>query len=99
MLRRWHHGHSLGAGVLGGLLLAGHPWTVAVAAFLAGLAVGRFLALGAWAAAALRDRVLTAKRDRRLSTPAAVSPWHDGPQRGPRPYNYASDQGGLPDGY
>jgi hypothetical protein len=39
MLRRLNHGHSLGAGVLVGLLLSYRPWIV----FAAGLAVGILL--------------------------------------------------------
>lgn len=40
MISRWHTGHSLGAGVLGGLLLASHTVTLMSAAFTAGLTVG-----------------------------------------------------------
>jgi hypothetical protein len=42
MFRRWGTGHNLGAGVLGGLLLSHHAWTVALIAFTLGLAVGSF---------------------------------------------------------
>lgn len=42
IFRRWEHGHSLGAGVLGGLLLAQHTWTIAVLAFAGGLVAGSF---------------------------------------------------------
>jgi len=57
----WHTGHSLGAGVVGGLLLSGHAWTVALLAFVLGVTVGlcwRLLARGgdALRAFALRDR-------------------------------------------
>lgn len=38
---RWHHGHSLLAGLLFGLLLTHHVWTVAALAFLAGTFTGR----------------------------------------------------------
>lgn len=40
MIARWHTGHSLGAGVLGGLLLASHTVTLISVAFAAGVAVG-----------------------------------------------------------
>lgn len=38
---KWHHGHSIGTGVAVGLLLSQHGWTIAVLAFVGGLAVGR----------------------------------------------------------
>jgi hypothetical protein len=49
MRHPWGTGHSLGAGVLGGLLLASHVWTIAVVAFVLGVTVGlgwRLLAAG-----------------------------------------------------
>jgi hypothetical protein len=39
-VRDWGHGHSLGAGALGGLLLASHTWTVGMIMFSVGIAVG-----------------------------------------------------------
>lgn len=60
IFRRWEHGHSLAAGVLGGLLLATHVWTVAALAFGLGLAAG--LALHALYQAG----ALLAERRRRL---------------------------------
>lgn len=50
MFREWSHGHSLLAGVFGGLLLVSHVWTVAVLAYAAGLLCG-LLGHLAWAAA------------------------------------------------
>lgn len=99
MFRRWHTGHSLAAGVLGGLLLSQHAWTVAVIAFVLGLVAGSALHLTRWAAAALREKVMHARRDRKLSKPRPVAaPW-DTPPAAARPYNRVTDQGGLPDGY
>jgi hypothetical protein len=47
-MTRWHHGHSLGAGLLGGLLVAGHdPWLLIAAGFLAG-AGATLAAIGGW---------------------------------------------------
>lgn len=42
IFRRWSHGHNIGTGVLGGLLLSEHGWTVAVLAFTLGLVAGSF---------------------------------------------------------
>lgn len=39
MFRRYHHGHSVGLGVLVGLLLTEHPYTLAAVAFTLGAAV------------------------------------------------------------
>ena len=37
MIRRWHHGHSLGAGLAGGLALATYRvWLLLAAAFVLG---------------------------------------------------------------
>jgi hypothetical protein len=54
MLRSWHTGHSLAAGVLGGLLLASHVWTVALVAFLLGFTAGLVALLTVRAAVAVR---------------------------------------------
>jgi Flp pilus assembly protein TadB len=53
--RRWHHGHSLGAGVLVGLGLAS-VWTLLVLAFFVG-AIAVLSALGLrWLVLVLRSR-------------------------------------------
>ena len=65
LFRRWHNGHSLGAGVLGGLLLAEHAWTVAVLAFALGLTAGLFLHLLGAGAERLREGVVASQRKRR----------------------------------
>jgi len=41
-VKRWQHQHSIGAGVVIGLLISTHIWTIIVACFLAGLFLGRF---------------------------------------------------------
>lgn len=56
IFRRWEHGHSLAAGVLGGLLLATHVWTVAALAFLLGLTAGLALHALYHAGALLAER-------------------------------------------
>lgn len=42
MIERWHTGHSLGTGVLGGLLLSRHGWTLVSGGFAVGLVLGLF---------------------------------------------------------
>lgn len=39
MPKKWHHGHSLGAGVLAGLVLAQHAYLLLFLGFAGGLAV------------------------------------------------------------
>jgi hypothetical protein len=64
-MRRWGHGHSLGFGALFGILLTSeHTWTLLVIAAGLGFAAGRFLWLTHWAGAALRERVMHARRER-----------------------------------
>lgn len=40
-MRNWHHGHSIGVGVLGGLLISTHTMLFMVLAFAAGIAWSR----------------------------------------------------------
>ena len=64
-MSRWHTGHSLAAGVLGGLLLASHTWTVAVLAFTLGLLAGLTATLLRELAGRVRESRLAALRRRR----------------------------------
>lgn len=56
-MSRWNHGHSLAAGVAGGLLLAQHVVVIGAACFVGGLLAGRFWSVLAWVAAALREAI------------------------------------------
>lgn len=42
MFHKWTHGHSLGAGIVGGLLLDQRSWALALGCLLVGLLAGRF---------------------------------------------------------
>lgn len=64
----WSHGHSTGLGVIVGLMVAGHVWTVALFAFLSGLIVGSLLHLVRAAAAYLNSR-------RPHYPPSTRTPW------------------------
>lgn len=50
---RWHHGHSLGSGVVGGLLLAGQPALMIFLGIGIGLALARIGAVVRWIGARL----------------------------------------------
>jgi hypothetical protein len=65
-MKRWSHGHSLGAGALFGALAASHSWTLLLGAFVLGLLLGRFWNLLHWSGEAIKAKVLHAKRDREL---------------------------------
>lgn len=56
-MSRWHQGHSLAAGVVGGLILAQHVWTIGAGCFIAGLAVGRFWLVAGSMMVAIRKRI------------------------------------------
>lgn len=74
MIRRWGHGHSLAAGVGAGVLFATHTWAVLLLVFLGGLLLGRFWNLLHWTGEALREKVLRARKDKRLGDPVLVKP-------------------------
>ena len=68
-MRRWTHGHSIAAGIAGGLLLAGHTLELVTVAFVLGLGLSRFRDWAGTLAYKLSDRARTAPRRR----PAASS--------------------------
>ena len=74
MIHRWGHGHSVTVGGLLTLALATHLWTLLVLVFLAGVILGRFWNLIHWSGDAIREKVLRARRDRRISKPVVVKP-------------------------
>lgn len=46
-MKRWHHGHSIAIGVLGGLAIASYRvWLLLAAAFLLGIVVDRLIVNG-----------------------------------------------------
>lgn len=57
MFHKWGHGHSLGAGVIGGLLLDQRTWALAIGCLLLGLMVGRFWFVAARAAKRTIERL------------------------------------------
>lgn len=69
MFRRYHHGHSVGLGVLVGLLLTRHGFMLAVVSMLAGVLLGRTWAWWATKAAVLGMALRTAASDRRHLVP------------------------------
>lgn len=92
MFRRYHHGHSLGLGILIGLLLTQHPFALAALAFVAGAALSWACTTGWRLAQTLRGAfeawrdVSRARQQRILARPV----------RKPRP---AGGPGDLPEGY
>ena len=56
-MSRWHHRHSIAAGVAGGLLLAQHVLVIGAACFVGGLLAGRFWSVLAWGTTALRQAI------------------------------------------
>ena len=71
-MKRWGHAHSLAAGGLTGVMAATHLWWLLVAAFVAGILVGRFWNLVHWTGEAIKLRVLTARRERIHARPQPV---------------------------
>lgn len=72
-MKRWAHGHTLGAGAIIGIGLASqHVWVLCLLVFLAGIMTGRFWALIHHAAEALRLKVLHAKAERIRTRPEPV---------------------------
>lgn len=67
MFRTWHHGHSIGVGVLGGLLLSQRTWALALGCLLLGLMVGRFWYVAARAAHRAVERIEEAHQSRLAS--------------------------------
>ncbi len=61
MSRRWHHGHSLGAGLLGGLLVAQRPALIFALGVLVGVAAV-LAVLGGYRLAGVLARVLERRR-------------------------------------
>jgi hypothetical protein len=55
MIRRWHHGHSLGSGVLVGLIIARRPELVFAAGFAAGILLMYARTVAHWLAVVLED--------------------------------------------
>lgn len=77
-MKRWSHAHTLGAGALLGAGFATHLWLPLVAAFVAGLLLGRFWNLLHWTGEAIRAKVLHAKRDRELHLKTKPRPVYSG---------------------
>ncbi len=66
MLRRWHHGHSTGTGLVIGILLAHHAWLLVAGGMVAGYVL-RDLYMGArWVARWFATRKLRAEQKRRF---------------------------------
>jgi hypothetical protein len=68
-MRKWHHGHSLGSGVLGGLLLSTHGWLVLALGLVAGWLARDLYSSMRWVAMAL------AARHARKRKPSYVPSW------------------------
>lgn len=77
-MKRWNHAHSLAAGILGGVALAGHVWILVAVAFGFGVLLGRFWHLIHWTGEAIRLKVLYAKRDRELHLKTKPQPIYYG---------------------
>lgn len=69
MLRRYHHGHSIGVGVLVGLLLTRHGFALACCSLAIGVLLGRTWAWWATKATVLGMALRTAASDRRRLVP------------------------------
>ena len=57
MQRDWHHGHSLAAGIAGGILLTSHSWLLVAAGLVAGWLARDLYAMGRWTARAVARKV------------------------------------------
>ena len=57
MFRTWHHGHSIGVGVLGGLLLTQHAWLIAIGCLTIGFLIGRFWLIASRTARRAAERI------------------------------------------
>jgi len=49
-MKRWHNGHSLGAGVLGGVLMSSHAWLLVVVGIAIGITLAYMRQSAAWIA-------------------------------------------------
>lgn len=62
-MSRWGHGHSMAAGIAGGLLLAGHTIELLGAALLVGVFIGRVWRAAAAAGELLAERLHTSPQE------------------------------------
>lgn len=69
MFRRYHHGHSVGLGVLVGLLLTRHGFALACTSLAVGVILGRTWAWWATKAAVLGMALRTRVRDSQRLVP------------------------------
>jgi hypothetical protein len=65
MFNRWHTGHSLGAGTLVGITLAGHAWLVFVLGIVVGIGLAYMRQSAAWVAGVVRDHQARRREPRR----------------------------------
>jgi hypothetical protein len=72
--RGWHHGHSLGAGVAGGMLIASHVWLVLVLGICIGVLLAYVRQTAAWFGqlAAMHVAKRTGRKSRSASAPVPV---------------------------
>jgi hypothetical protein len=77
-MRKWSHGHSIGVGVLGGILLTSHSWLLVAGGLVVGWFARELYSAAKWTAHAVAERV-ERPRAKPTSKAAKSYDWTDRP--------------------